>query len=74
MADLAELPAKFYSAGFRQESQGEGKDLEIDSAVASGGVCIADLEGDISPVGRRMRATGVQTAFQPLTTVVQSVY
>ena len=30
MADLAELPAKFYSAGmtrFRQESQGEGKDL-----------------------------------------------
>ena len=26
---MAELPAKFYSAGFRQESQGEGKDLEI---------------------------------------------
>ena len=24
---MAELPAKFYSAGFRQESQGEGKDL-----------------------------------------------
>ena len=28
MADLAELPAKFYSVGFQQESQGEGKDLE----------------------------------------------
>ena len=29
MAYLAELPAKFYSAGFRQESQGEGKDLHF---------------------------------------------
>ena len=25
--NLAELPAKFYSTGFQQESQGEGKDL-----------------------------------------------
>ena len=33
MADLAELPAKFYSAGFRQESQGEGKDLEIYTTI-----------------------------------------
>ena len=24
---MAELPAKFYSTGFRKESQGEGKDL-----------------------------------------------
>ena len=33
MADLAELPAKFFSAGFRQESQGEGKDLVFETVL-----------------------------------------